>query len=322
MFAAKKVNNVQQVWANWEKIKKGEKNNIGKSIFDGMPCAGKYAEKSPEGKTAYFETTYKNAVAQREHESPARRLIQRMQEAAEFAAWDRINDRLVFLAHTEIAYRSGKLTNAAACRDLALIAGITAPTASSANKNLVEMEFLVPDEDRRSTAYYADVFSLNVDNILHSLTERVVGSVKSCPQPFTLPNGERVSTHDAFRQGYSKSVTGKRHSKLGRRAGQVYELLLTYSDGLTENELVELTGAHLKTVRSALKRLVHVKDYRTGEVITMVHFDGEVWTGELVDLEQIAAIYETYGARGKQQAQYERERREHRKSLEKGLIQQ
>ena len=176
------------------------------------------------------------------------------------------------------------------------------------------------DKEKTSTAYLANVYSFDVDKLLHSLTLPYLGSVRVCPKVFTLPSGERVSTHDAFRQGYSKSVTGKRHSKLGKRAGQVYELLLTYSEGLTKNELVELTGASQKTVERALNKLSNVKDYRTGEVIEMVFCDGEIWTAELVDLEHIAAIYETYGARGKQQAQYERERREHRNSLEKGAV--
>jgi hypothetical protein len=219
-----------------------------KSIFDGLPCAGKYASMPEKYRSGYLERTYNNALAHAQNESSTRRFIRQLQEAAELAAWKNASDKQVFIAHTEIAYRTGKLTNAAACRDLAIIAGVQATTASNANKRLVADEYLILETE--GTANLAHKFTLR-DKVVHSLTLSYLGSVQVCPANRFIPDGERISTHDAFGNG--------KH-KLGQRAGQVYELLLTYPDGLTIEQLVDVTGAHIKTVRRALKKLSKVID--------------------------------------------------------------
>lgn len=282
-----------------------------KSIFDGLPCAGKYAELPHQHKAGYLERTYKNALTHSQNESDTRKLIRRLQAAAELTAWKNASDKHVFIAHTEIAYQTGKLINAAACRDLAIIAGVEAQTVSRANRRLVAEEFLSLEAE--GTANLAHKFTLR-DKVLHSLTY----SLRECnglSQNRETPNGDRIATHDAFRNG--------KH-RLGRRAGQVYELLYSLlPDGLTEQEIAEQTGAHVKTIRRTLKRLANVKDRRTGEFLPLVSSsDGEFWTAEIVDLELIAAIYHTYGAREEQRERYEQERREHAKSLELGASQQ
>lgn len=280
-----------------------------KSIFDGLPCAGKYAELPHQYKACYLERTYKNALAHAQNESNTRNFIRQLQEAAEQTAWKNASDKHVFIAHTEIAYQTGKLINAAACRDLAIIAGVEAQTVSRANRRLVADEFLSLEAE--GTANLAHIFTLR-DKVLHSLTY----SLRECntlSQNRETPNGDRIATHDAFRNG--------KH-RLGRRAGQVYELLYSLlPDGLTEQEIAERTGAHVKTIRRTLKRLANVKDRRTGEYLPLVSCsDSEFWTAEIVDLELIAAIYHTYGAREEQRERYEQERRDHAKSLEKGLV--
>jgi len=135
----------------------------------------------------------------------------------------------------------------------------------------------------------------------------------STEQESTAPEwkGECIATHDAFRNG---------KNRLGQRAGQVYELLLTHPDGMTEQELTEATGAHVKTVRRALEKLRKVIDRKTGELLEMVSTDGETWYAQLVDLDLVAAIYDLYAAREKQRERYDQERAEHRTSLEKGQL--
>ena len=139
----------------------------------------------------------------------------------------------------------------------------------------------------------------------HSL----LGSVTVCPKI----DGERIATHDCFRNG---------KGRLGRRAGEIYELLYSLlPDGMTDKELAEQTGAHIRTVSRALDRLKGVRDRRTGEYLPMVSTtDGMYWTAEIVELDLIAAIFHTYGKRGEQRERYEEERADHRKSLEKGAI--
>ena len=212
----------------------------------------------------------------------------------------------MFLAHTDIAYKSGKLVYGASVRDLAFIAGVTQDTASNANHRLMKKELLTLEKEH--TATFSTKYALQVDKIVHSLSTPNVGECQGLSTPDW--KGERIATHDAFRNG--------KNGKLGQRAGQVYELLFTRP--MTKKELAKATGAHVKTVKRALTKLSKVIDRKTGEVIEMVKRDGDTWHSELVDLDLIAAIMNTYGARGAQREQYDQERRDHARSLEKGAI--
>lgn len=291
-----------------------------KHIFDAHPVFGKYAEiraGNPRKAEAYLMHTYKNAEEYKHNESPVRRKIRELQELAENAKWGRATDRLVFLAHTQIAYRAGRLEYAASSRDLALGAGLASnKTAHNATRRLMSEELLKLEE--KSTAIYAHRYILQVDKITHFLTSTFLGSVSICPSPaHVVENGlvldlDRLETADAFRNG---------KGRLGRRAGQIYKLLFTAS--LTPPEIAERTGASLKTVRRALKKLAMVKDYKTGEIIEMVSRDETGrWHSNVVDLEIVEAIYGTRGASMKQRLAYERERRERERvlSLEKGKV--
>ena len=83
--------------------------------------------------------------------------------------------------------------------------------------------------------------------------------------------------------------------------GQVYEILLATPDGMTEQQLSEATGAHIKTIRRALtEKLCKVTDRKTGERLEMVYQVGDTWYAQIVDLDLIAAIYHTYAAREEQ----------------------
>ena len=119
-----------------------------------------------------------------------------------------------------------------------------------------------------------------------------------------------ISKHDAFRNG---------KGKLGKRAGDIYELL--FSEPLTIAEIQERAGCkNVRTVKRSLNKLHAIKDYSTGEIIEMVTCEGGKWKSNLVDLELIAAIFDLRGATGKQRERYANERREHAKALELGAI--
>jgi hypothetical protein len=96
---------------------------------------------------------------------------------------------------------------------------------------------------------------------------------------------------------------------------------------MTDKQLAEAAGAHIKTIRRMLTNygknkpsLVAVTDHKTGEIIEMVTCKDGLWKAQRVDLDLISAIMGTYGATGKQRAQYEQERREHARGLELGRL--
>jgi len=126
-------------------------------------------------------------------------------------------------------------------------------------------------------------------------------------------DNKAIHSHDAFRNGGGKYAKGR----LGRRAGEIYELLFTQP--LTLKEIQSKVGCSIDTVKRTLKRLSFIVDRATGEIIEMISFDGEYYYSNLVDLNLISAIVGTYGKTGKIKEQYEQERRERNKNLEIGL---
>jgi hypothetical protein len=273
---------------------------------------------NPRNAERWLRHTFERARAYQPNESPRRRKIRELQELAERAAWGRATDKLVFLAHTRLAYNAGRLEYAASTRDLALEAGLASnKTASNATRRLMERELLKLQE--KSAAIFPNRYVLQVDKLTHFLTPKFLGSVYECPPSNGLVvDQERgrnlelkgLETSDAFRNG---------KGRLGRRAGEVYKLLFT--ERLTVSEIAQRTGASVKTVRRTLQKLAQVRDYKKREIIEMVSCDDEgYWRSNIVDLDIIEAIYGTRGAREKQKMDYERERREHRKRLQLGQL--
>ena len=60
---------------------------------------------------------------------------------------------------------------------------------------------------------------------------------------------------------------------------------------MTEKELVEATGAHIKTIKRALEKLRKVTDRKTGELLEMVFRDGDTCYSQVVDLDLIAVMF-------------------------------
>ena len=101
-------------------------------LFNRYPCAGKYADlKARNAKNAerWLSKSYNEAVQwTKTHESKARQFAKSAIAWAEAKAWQGRTgtvDRLIYLAHTNIAYKAGRLNYAAACRDLADMAGVS-----------------------------------------------------------------------------------------------------------------------------------------------------------------------------------------------------
>lgn len=284
-----------------------------KRVFDNSPVFGKYAElrtQSAQRAEYWLQHTFDSAKTYSQNESPVRRKLREIQELAGKAAWQRATDKLVFLAHTQIAFNAGRFEYAASTRDLALLAGLASNrTAAKANHRLMGEGLLSLREQHTATLSNRYVF--DVDKSTHFLTFKYLGSVYVCPSQ-VAENGlvldlEGLEVCDAFRNG---------RGRLGRRAAQVYKMLFT--DSLTSSELAERTGASLKTIRRTLAKLSRIIDHKTGEVIEMVtQGDDGKWHSKVVDIELIEAIYGTRGASARQRNQYEIERRDHARSLER-----
>lgn len=275
-------------------------------LFNRHPCAGKYADlKARNAKNAerWLSKSY-NEAAQwaKTHESKARQLAKSAITWAEGKAWQGRTgavDRLIYLAHANIAYKAGRLNYAAACRDLAERAGVSHMTATRSTWRLCNSGLLVPD--KLAVADSANVYQLgSLDITLHSLSTSIV---RKC---------NTTSANDVFR-----------HSGLGKSAGEVWEVLRERP--ATVDELAEITGRHTKTIERALDRMAKLADPLTGEYLPMVASDdpqgasgGEIYHPLLVDLDRIAHAVGTAGAGERQRKEHAKERRLHARGLERG----
>lgn len=282
-----------------------------KQVFENNPCAGHYRDleklPTPKARNAYLWRTYQNELIHHQHESHTRRLLRQWIEQAHGAAWSNANRRLVLVAHLETAHKAGKLDYSASFRDIALSAGVQIASSQNQTRKLITdglIEKTETGEGLKSNRYI-----LNEGNMIHTLT--------SCALRVCI----EFPSHDAFRNG-----GGKAKDRLGRRAGQIYELI--FNNPLPIAEIVRVTGADRKTVKSALAKMNNFVDRKTGEVIEMVTHNGDdTWIANLVDLDRVAASLGTYPATFDQRTNYEeerreykRERREHARSLELGTL--
>jgi DNA-binding transcriptional regulator YhcF (GntR family) len=189
-----------------------------------------------------------------------------------------MTSKAVFLAHTNLAHRSGQLTYHASSRDIAEIAGVGRKTAATASRRLAASGLV---EVVQSAGFlYANRYRLpektNIAPLPHIGLEGV-GSTSS----FLLP--------DAFRRG-----------GLGHAAFEVVRALEI--EPLRAKEIAQRTGRHVQTVRKALLRLRRVG------CVEKVY--GR-WNGKPlseINLEALARIVGTTGARKKQKERHRGER--------------
>lgn len=239
------------------------------------------ARSDPENATRWLQLCYDQARGFCATDSPSRQFARAVQAKAEVSPWPGRGgsaDRAVFLAHTNLAHRSGRQTYHASSRDLAEIAGVERITAAKATRRLAEVGFL--ELIQPGSFSYANRYRLTEKTKLAPLPHislEGVGQVSS----FLLP--------DAFRQG-----------GLGRSA---FEVLYGLESGsLKAKELAQRTGRHVQTVRKALVRL-----RRFGCAAKMC---GR-WNGKPlseINLEELARIVGTAGARKKQKERHRGER--------------
>ena len=269
-------------------------------LFNRYPCAGKYAElkaKNPKNAKRWLSKSYNEALQWvKTHESKARLYAMSAITWAESTAWQGKTgavDRLIYLAHANIAYKAGRLSYAAACRDLADMVGVSHMTATRSTWRLCNLGLLIPE--KKAVADCANTFQLgNFDKPLHSLS---TSTVRKC---------NTMSNHDVFRYG-----------GLGKSAGEIYAVLQV--NPATVDELARYTGRHVKTIERVLERLARLADPMTGEYFPMVTINEEKKYSLLPsDLNQIARMIGTSGKGEKQKHKHEKDRRLHARELEHG----
>jgi predicted transcriptional regulator len=189
-----------------------------------------------------------------------------------------MTSKAVFLAHTNLAHRSGQLTYHASSRDIAEIAGVGRKTAATASRRLAASGLV--ELVQSASFLYANRYRLPQKTKIAPLPHIGLEGVESSSS-FLLP--------DAFRR-----------SGLGHSAFEVIKAL--ESGPLKAKEIVHRTGRHVQTVRKALLRLG-----RFGFVEKMNgRWRGKPLSG--VDLEELARIVGTAGARKKQKERHRAER--------------
>ncbi len=269
-------------------------------FFNRNPCAGKYAElkaKNPKNAERWLMNSYHRAEQwTKTHESKARRFAKSAIEWAEGKAWQGRTgaiDQLIYLAHANISLQAGRLNYAAACRDLADMAGVGRTTASRSTWRLCKSGLLVPD--KKGIVDNANTYQLgNLDKVGHSLR---ASTVRKCPT---------LSDHDAFR-----------YRGLGKSAGQIYAILQKRHASI--EELAEMTGRHIKTIKRNLERMAKLTNKLTGEFMPMVASnDGKVYHLLPINLDRIAHAVNTAGKGTEQRKKHAKERRLHRRSLDSG----
>lgn len=281
-----------------------------KQVFENNKCLGHYANKhkakSVREAERWLYMTYQNMLAYSQNESKARKVIMSWIEHAKAAAWNRVTDKNLYIAHAEIAHKAGRYEHAADVRTLSLSAGVGISAVSNGNKRLVKaggLAVIEPYAGMRATTYklFEPPVSAKQEHTLRTLCGDVFSN--GTPEKDTRAN---IATHDAF-------LNGK--GRLGLRAGEIYALLM--SEALTFKELQERTKTPTRTLRRILGKLRNVKDRKTGEIIEMVTLGGDgAYYSNLVDLDLVSAIYGTYGATGKRREEYEKDRRNRARAWE------
>jgi len=287
-----------------------------KQVFETSPCLGHYANKH-KAKGAneaerWLKLTYTNAVNYSQNESKTRRIIASWIERATAGAWNNVNDKNLYIAHAKKAHDVGRFEYSADVRTLSLSSGVTIMTVSNGNKRLTKAGGLAVIE--RGAGIRASEYKLLEPPVKSAESAKVIHIQRTnCEDVYK--NGtakiDTIATHDAFMGGGGRYAKGR----LGRRAGEVYALLM--SEALTFKELQARTKTATRTLRRVLKKLQSITDYKTGEIMPLVTLGGDgAYYGNLVDLDVIAAIVRTYGATGKRRKEYAEDRRNHSRAWE------
>lgn len=269
------------------------------SLFIRYPAGGKFKEKyfkNPDQAIDYLLVSFEKAKQYAENNiSEGRMRAIQAKTWADSKTWESRTgsfDKAVFLAHTKLAYQSGKIQYRASCRELAEKSGMSIMGISHANKRLEEMGFI--EKVKSSTSNLASIYKI--------------------VQTFTYPqsNGVRVCTtlhnHDVFR-----------YQGLGKSGCEIWQ---AFQDGpKSVKELEDATGRHRTTIKRKLEKMSNIIDIRTGEIVSMIVFDGEKYQAKKdVDFDYIAELLGTKGMGEKQKEQHLREREEYNVKIKKKVI--
>ena len=266
------------------------------SLFIPYPAGGKFQEifkKNPDNAIRYLIRSYENAKQYaKKNISKGRRKAMQAMSWADSKIWKGrtgSNDYAVFLAHTRIAYKSGKVEYHASCRELAEKAGMSIKGVSNANKRLEEKRLI--EKVKSSTNNLATIY-------------RIRGV-----QTYTLPHSNNVRecvtlhNHDVFR-----------FHGLGKPGCEIWEAL--QEGPKTIKELINETGRHRTTIKRKLEKMSNIVDIRTGEIVSMILFDGKKYEAkENVDMDYIAELLGTEGMGERQKERHIREREEHNRQI-------
>jgi len=261
------------------------------SLFRQYPAAGKFRELDSEDTQRavdWLRLSFDQARSWCIQMSPGRKFAADVFSGVGAMPWPGRTgsaDRAVYIAHTGIAYRSGKIVYHASTRDLGELAGCSRVTAARATRRLLLKGFI---EQKQSSAFtFAAKYQLtertNIDPLPHNGFKGVVQT-----SSFLLP--------EAFR-----------HRGLGRSG---YEVLNALETGpLTAKEISERTGRHIQTVRAALKRL---------RKVGLAVKTAKKWCGrglEDVNLDDLARAVGMKGALQLQRERHSADRLRHKMSV-------
>lgn len=269
------------------------------SLFQKHPCAGKFTElRAANQKNAirWLKHSYDEAVWYAQHESPTRRALLELQTWAQSTAWTGRTgayDRAVFLAHVTKAYQAGQYSYHLSCREIAELSGTTAMTASRANKRLIDAGLV--SIQRFTSSDCSNMYNLNGHNVTYPkyFNVRICNSLSS------------VVSHDLFR----------RSGGLGKSCGEVFAALQV--EPATVKELAERTGRHAKTIKRCLLKMQRITNSITGELVSLVEQDGDVWrVCDDGNLEHAARVLGAAGAGERQRMKHLQERHAHRRLLQ------
>jgi len=268
------------------------------SLFRYFPAAGKFLEKNkhdPEEARRWLARGYHKA--RQLGDSGVVKRIKAMIAAVALRPWTgrtAITDKRVLLAHLGIARRIGSITYEASTRELAEIALVKRQTAARANRRLVQSGFLLPISP--PNAVHARRFSLK-QNLL-------IGD-------HSMGNTQREGVVPSYLLEVPEALGGR----LGRSAPDIFRLLII-AGPLTVSEIVERSGRCMTTVRKALKAMMEIIDYGSGEVLALIEMEDKKYKiVEEADLKAVARVLGTEGKRSRMRIDHERERLLHRLRL-------
>jgi predicted transcriptional regulator len=263
------------------------------TLFRQYPAAGRFREmdsEDPQRAIDWLRLSFDQARSWCIQISPGRKFAADVFSRVSAMRWPGRTgsaDRAVYIAHTGIAYRAGKIVYHASTRDLGELAGCSRITAARATKRLLRKGLIEQKQPSAFTfaAKYQLTEKTNIDPLPHNGFKGVVQT-----SSFLIP--------EAFR-----------HRGLGRSG---YEVLNALETGpLTANEISGRTGRHIQTVRGALKRL---------RKVGLAVKSKKLWCGrglEDVNLDDLARAVGMKGALQHQRERHSADRLRHKMSVVK-----